>query len=160
MRYDAVTEEGRFANPGSGAIEKLIRYHHVERSVLLLQRPHRGSRQYALHTQQLHSINVCPKGHLCGREAVSLAVSRKKCDSLLLQSPDNERIGRTAEGCIDFDFLDVLKFRHLVEATAADDTNLRCRHELCVKQSSFWFWNRPSHLSRRVEPLLNDPYLH
>ena len=39
MRDDAFTEEGRLARPGPHSIEKLIRYHQVERRVLSCNDP-------------------------------------------------------------------------------------------------------------------------
>ena len=59
-------------------------------------------------------------------------VSREKSDTLSFKRADPICIGRLPEGSFHFDFLDIREAIHLIQATAADDSNpdLTCHARL------------------------------
>src|SRR6267378_2918154 len=128
MRDNSLAKKSRLPGTRPGAVEKLIRNHHIERRILLLQGPNRGSRQNTFDTQQLHPIDVCAKRKLGRCKAMPSAVARKKSHTLVLQSSEDEGVRRISERSINFDFLDVCQLGHLIEPTAADDPNFCCHH--------------------------------
>src|SRR5258707_7443279 len=93
VRDHAVAKERRLSRSGAGAIEKLIRNHHVERRILLLQRTDRGSRQDALDSQKLHRVDVRAKRNFRGREPMTDAMTRQKRYPLAFDGADDEPIG-------------------------------------------------------------------
>src|SRR6185369_4941403 len=113
-------------------IEKLIRNHHIQRRILLLQRTNRRSRENTLDTKQLHRIDVRAKRNFCRRESMTTPVSRKKSNALAFECADDERIGRWSKRSVNFDFFDGCQLRHLVQTTATDNADANsccCTHE-------------------------------
>src|SRR5690349_14326149 len=90
MRDYAVPEEGRLFSARSRAIKELVRDDHVERRVLLLQRPDRGSGQEALDTEQLHAVDVRAKRHFSRREPMAQAMTRQESDALTFERSNDE----------------------------------------------------------------------
>src|SRR3989442_10830243 len=77
MRDDAFAEECRLLCSRTGAIKELVRYDHVERRVLLLQRPDCRSGQDALDAKQLHAVDVRAKRHFSRRESMATSMTRQ-----------------------------------------------------------------------------------
>src|SRR6476469_10816001 len=94
VRDDALAKEGGFASTSARAIEKLIRDHHVERSILFLQRTNGGCRKYSLDSQHFHGIDVGAIRNFSGRKTVATPVSRQKGDGFAFKRTDDEAVRR------------------------------------------------------------------
>src|SRR5688572_1982653 len=125
---DTFAKESRFLNAGPGAIEKLIGNHHVERGIPFLQRTHGRSREQTFYAQQFHAVDICPVRNFRGCEAMTTSMAREKGYALIFQGSHNESVRRIAKRRFDFHLFDVPKFGHLVEATAANNSDARVVH--------------------------------
>jgi hypothetical protein len=103
--HDAVSEEGRFARPGAGAIKELSGNHHVERRILLLQRTHGRRREDPLNPEQFHAVNIRSKWNFAGRESMSATVTGKKGNAFAFQSADNKFVGRLAKRSVELNLV-------------------------------------------------------
>src|SRR5947209_19539971 len=55
-------------------------------------------------------------------------MTRQKCHALALERADDESVGRLAKWSLNFNLIDLLQLRHLIEAAAADDSDFRRGH--------------------------------
>src|SRR6185369_1328190 len=92
VRDNAFAKERRLFHTPTCPIEKLIRNHHVERRVLLLQRSDCRRRENTLDTKQLHRIDVRAEWNFSRRQAMTTSVTRQESNAFAFKRPDDERI--------------------------------------------------------------------
>src|SRR5215213_11778793 len=110
------------------AVKELIRNDHIERRVLFLQRADSRGRQNTLDAEQLHPIDVRTERQVGRRIPVPAPMPRQKRDLHAFERPQDESIRWVAVWRLYFYFLNIFQLRHLVEAAAANDADLRCCH--------------------------------
>jgi len=106
MRHNAVAEK-RVRPRLIGAVEKLIDDHQITRMQIAFQRSHGGHRDDPFDLQHFHPIDIGAAVHLCGRQAMALAVTRQKHHLVPFQPSGEVFIRRIAERRIDVDRLHV-----------------------------------------------------
>ena len=132
VRDQALAEKRRDAP--TGAIDKLIGNHEIERLVLFFERSDRAQRQNALHAQRLESVDIGAKIQLRRRNPVTTPVPRQKRDFPARQLPDHVVVRRRAPRRLDRALLLRFKFRHRVQPAAADDSDFW--FHACINSSS------------------------
>ena len=105
-----------------GAVDELIRHHHVEGAVLLLQGAHGRNRQNPAHIEGAQGPDVGPVGHLGWGESVVAAVASQKHHFQIADATDAQAVGGPAIGCIQVQLPHVVEAIHGIEATASKDT--------------------------------------
>src|SRR6185369_6771478 len=132
VRDNAFAKERRLFHASTCPIEKLIRNHHVERRVLLLQRSDCRRRENTLDTKQLHRIDIRAEWNFRRRQAMTTPVTRQERNAFAFECAYDERIGRWSKRSVNFDFFDRSQLRHLVQTTATDNADANsccCTHE-------------------------------
>ena len=89
-----------------------------------LQTADRARRENALDAEQLEAEDVGAEVQLRREDAVPGAVARQKRDPLAAQRADQVGTGRIAERRRDRPLFEVGQLRHVVQAAAADDSDL------------------------------------
>src|ERR1043165_6980831 len=136
------------------AVEELFGADHVERRVTLLQRADRLGRKYLLDAEQLHRVDVRAERKLRRQKAVAATVARQEGDALAFERAHDERVRGRAERRVNRDLFDLRQLRHLVEAAAADDSDLGCGHDYSfqavrlVAASNYDWFQTSSHILR------------
>ena len=120
VRHDALPEEGGWAVPRR--VDELVGHGHVERSQLLAQAADGADRDNPLHPQRLEAVNVAPEVDLGRQKPVSAAVPRQEGDVPAFDRSQDVRVAGIAERRADTFLTPVLEAGHLVQATAADDS--------------------------------------
>src|SRR5262245_15039949 len=128
VRDHSLAEESRDAPARS--VEELIGDDDVHRRVPLLQRTHRRGRNYTFDSQQFHRIDVGAKRQLGRHEPMAAPVPRQEGDASALERTQNEVVRGFAERGLDADLPHVGQAVHLIQTTAANDSNLRLFHYL------------------------------
>src|SRR5262245_6657683 len=126
VRDQAFAEESRDATARS--VEELIGDDDVHRRVPLLQRADRRGRNNTFDSQQFHRIDVGAKRQFGRHEAMAAPVSRQEGDARAFERPENEVVRRFAERSLDADLTHVGQTVHLIQTTAANDSNLSLFH--------------------------------
>jgi hypothetical protein len=116
--------------PFEGAIDKLVGHHHFAGMDIFSEAPGSAHRNQVLRAETLHAEDVGAEIYLAGKNAMAFAVPRQKDDLGIADMSANKRIRRFAKGGIDFDLLDAVHARHLVEAAPADHSDCRLGHLL------------------------------
>ena len=119
--HNSVTEEGR-RTIALGAVENLIRYHHVTGGDVFLHDPARAYRQYMRHTQLLECMNVGAVGDFTRCQAVAFAVARQKVHRTPSDRRLDDRIRWRAEWGGDFMLAQGSDASHLINAGATNDS--------------------------------------
>jgi len=126
MRDNPSPEER--ADAPARSIEELIRHDNIERLVFVLQAADRARRQDPLDAEHLETVDIRAEIQLRWQKAMADAVAREERHPPAAQRPDHVGTGRIAERRRDLPLLTVGQLRHVVEPTAADDSNRRIRH--------------------------------
>src|SRR4029434_1786886 len=119
---DAVTEER--ADAPARAIDELIGKHQILRRVLLLQAADRACRHDPFHAEHLHAENIGAVIELARVQAMALAVPGQERHPLAAQRREDVRTGWIAERRRQRLLVAIGELGHVVEAAAADDSNL------------------------------------
>src|ERR1041384_8588591 len=90
LPHDPFAKKCRLARARPRPIKELVRDDHIERRVLLLQGPDRGSRQDALDAEQLHAVNIRAKRHLSRCESMTQSMTRQESDALTFECANYE----------------------------------------------------------------------
>ena len=118
VHHHAVPEESR---RGPGAVEELIRYHHVERPELFTQTPHGAGGEHVAHAQGLHAPDIGAVVHLTRGDAMTTPVARQERDRHAVDLAYEVHVARLSERRRDAHLSSVLE--QLVEAGAAYDAD-------------------------------------
>src|SRR6185437_12169375 len=121
MRYQAIAEESGGA--AIGTVKKLIGDHEVEGPVFFFQRADGAERDYPFDAELFEAVNVGAEIKLGWRDAMTLAVSRQKCDLLSGEVANDVGIGRVAPWRVDRDFLFRFKTGHGVQPAASNNSD-------------------------------------
>ena len=126
MGDDAIAEKRGYSRLGE--IDELVGNHDVARMDVFFETAHRADGNQPFHTQLLESMDVGPEGDLMRQIYVPSPVPGQKRDPLAGERPQNVGGRGRAVGRIERAFFHITQFRHLVEAAAADDSDIRIRH--------------------------------
>jgi hypothetical protein len=98
--------------------------------VLFLERPNRRDGEKPPDPELFETVDIGTKIQLTWADAMSAAMTREECDLATFKFADEIGIGRGSERGREFMFLDLGKAGHGVEATPANDSDLRLQRPL------------------------------
>src|SRR5581483_6038058 len=120
----------------SRAIDKLVGDDKLERPVFFLQRSHCRNRHNALYTELFEPVNVRSEIELAWHKAMSAAMTSKEGDLLPFEHTEHVCVGWRAEWSVLRDFMNVSEAGHVVEPTAANNTDFCLRQDCPSKECS------------------------
>src|SRR5262249_40855355 len=84
--------------------------------------------------------DIRAKRKLGRHETMATAVACQKSHANAIQSSCEQRVGRGAEWCFDFDFTDIGETFHMIEAAPADDPDFGLFHIWSVQPAHSAIW--------------------
>src|ERR1700726_290303 len=121
VRGHAVSEKS--GDTVARAIVELIGNQKIQGLQIFLERTDGADRDDSLDAELLHGMNVGAIIYFRGEETVPARMACEKRHTLRFECPDDERVGRVAEGSLHAQFARVFEARHGVEAAAANDAD-------------------------------------
>jgi len=128
-----------------GAIDELIRHHHVQRPHRFLQRANCRGGEDPTHPQGAQRPDVRSIGDFGGHHAVVTAMAGKEHHLHSPESPQPEAVGGAAEGGVNADLLGRFQALHGIKATTAEhaqasaDGNCLNRHVIVFALTNLLF---------------------
>ena len=144
--HDSLLTDEERRNAQAGTIEKLVRDQKIHRWQIVAQRAHRAHRQNPFHAKHLHRANIRAVIDVGRRIKVPATMPRQKCHPLPLQCANHDRVRRIAKGRFHSHFAGVGQTVHVIQTTAADNSDLYRLFFVSARRRRFLirFWHAQS----------------